>query len=125
MSKTVGGNLQLIMHPLNIDVSSLSLYLVWSRPVCRWTPNVTAGMYLEIVDDVKRYAALVVTLALVNENSASVHRPVIVGGRCSAIDNETVDVADINGHVMITVHNYGAAFHSYAYIVVIFYCIFN
>lgn len=35
---------------------------------------------LEIVDDVKRYAALVVTLALVNENSASVHRPVIVGG---------------------------------------------
>ena len=39
------GNLQLIMHPLNIDVSSLSLYLVWSRPVCRWTPNVTVGMY--------------------------------------------------------------------------------
>ncbi len=39
------GNLQLIMHPLNIDVSSLSLYLVWNRPVCRWTPNVTVGMY--------------------------------------------------------------------------------
>lgn len=39
------GNLQLIMHPLNIDVSSLSLYLVWSRPVCLWTPNVTVGMF--------------------------------------------------------------------------------
>ncbi len=38
-------NLQLIMHPVNIDVSALSLYLVWSKPVRRWTPNVTAGMY--------------------------------------------------------------------------------
>lgn len=38
-------NLQLLMHPVNIDVSALSLYLVWSRPVRRWTPNVTAGMY--------------------------------------------------------------------------------
>lgn len=38
-------NLQLIMHPVNIDVSALSLYLVWSKPVRRWTPNVTVGMY--------------------------------------------------------------------------------
>lgn len=38
-------NLQLLMHPVNIDVSALSLYLVWSQPVRRWTPNVTAGMY--------------------------------------------------------------------------------
>lgn len=38
-------NLQLLMHPVNIDVSALSLYIVWSRPVCRWTPNVTIGMY--------------------------------------------------------------------------------
>ncbi|MDE6555375.1 MAG: outer membrane beta-barrel family protein, partial [Duncaniella sp.] len=38
-------NLQLIMHPLNIDVSALSLYLVWSNPVGRWTPNFTAGVY--------------------------------------------------------------------------------
>ncbi|MBP2691686.1 MAG: TonB-dependent receptor [Muribaculaceae bacterium] len=37
--------LQLIMHPVNIDVSALSLYLVWSQPVGRWTPNVTVGMY--------------------------------------------------------------------------------
>lgn len=38
-------NLQLIMHPVNIDVSALSLYLVWSKPVRRWTPNVMVGMY--------------------------------------------------------------------------------
>lgn len=38
-------NLQLIMHPVNIDVSALSLYLVWSKPVRRWTPNVTVGVY--------------------------------------------------------------------------------
>lgn len=38
-------NLQLLMHPINIDVSALSLYLVWSQPVRRWTPNVTVGMY--------------------------------------------------------------------------------
>lgn len=38
-------NLQLLMHPVNIDVSALSLYLVWSQPIRRWTPNVTLGMY--------------------------------------------------------------------------------
>lgn len=38
-------NLQLIMHPVNIDVSALKLYLVWSQPIRRWTPNVTAGLY--------------------------------------------------------------------------------
>lgn len=38
-------NLQLLMHPVNIDVSALCLYLVWSKPVRRWTPNVTAGIY--------------------------------------------------------------------------------
>lgn len=38
-------NLQLLMHPVNIDVSALSIYLVWSRPLRRWTPNVTVGMY--------------------------------------------------------------------------------
>lgn len=38
-------NLQLLMHPVNIDVSALSLYLVWSKPVRRWTPNVTLGIY--------------------------------------------------------------------------------
>ena len=38
-------NLQLLMHPVNIEVSALSLYLVWSKPVRRWTPNVTLGMY--------------------------------------------------------------------------------
>lgn len=38
-------DLQLIMHPVNIDVSALSLYLVWNQPVRQWTPNVTVGMY--------------------------------------------------------------------------------
>lgn len=38
-------NLQLLMHPVNIDVSALNLYLVWSQPILRWTPNVTLGMY--------------------------------------------------------------------------------
>lgn len=38
-------NLQLLMHPVNIDVSALSLYLVWSKPVRCWTPNITVGMY--------------------------------------------------------------------------------
>lgn len=38
-------NLQLLMHPVNIDVSAMNLYLVWSRPVRRWTPNITLGLY--------------------------------------------------------------------------------
>ncbi len=38
-------NLQLLMQPINIGVSALSIYLVWGQPVGRWTPNVTAGMY--------------------------------------------------------------------------------
>ncbi|MGM9850523.1 MAG: TonB-dependent receptor domain-containing protein [Muribaculaceae bacterium] len=38
-------NLQLLMHPVNINVSALSLYLVWSKPVRCWTPNITLGMY--------------------------------------------------------------------------------
>lgn len=38
-------NLQLFLHPVNIDVSALNLYLVWSKPISRWTPNVTVGMY--------------------------------------------------------------------------------
>ena len=38
-------NLQLLMHPVNVDVSALSLYLVWSRPIRRWTPNATVGIY--------------------------------------------------------------------------------
>ena len=38
-------NLQLLMHPVNMDVSAFNLYLVWSKPIRRWTPNVTLGMY--------------------------------------------------------------------------------
>lgn len=49
-------NLQLLMHPVNIDVSALNLYLVWSRPIRRWTPNVTVGMYRQLLQlDNHRY----------------------------------------------------------------------
>lgn len=49
-------NLQLLMHPVNIDVSALSLYLVWSQPIRFWTPNVTAGVQRQwLTIDNKRY----------------------------------------------------------------------
>lgn len=48
--KYPAANLQLLMHPINIDVSALSLYLVWSRPIRRWTPNITAGLYRQWLD---------------------------------------------------------------------------
>ena len=38
-------NLQLLMHPVNIDRTALNLYLMWSKPIRCWTPNVTIGMY--------------------------------------------------------------------------------
>lgn len=38
-------NLQLILHPANINVSAADLYLVWSRDIKAWTPNITAGMH--------------------------------------------------------------------------------
>lgn len=38
-------DLQLLMHPINIDVSAFSMYMIWSQPIRRWTPNVTVGMY--------------------------------------------------------------------------------
>ncbi|MBD5258849.1 MAG: TonB-dependent receptor [Barnesiella sp.] len=49
-------NLQLLTHPVNIDVSALSLYLVWSRPIRFWTPGVTAGLYRQwLTIDNNRY----------------------------------------------------------------------
>ncbi len=38
-------DLQLIMHPLNINLSSVSAYIIWSQAIGRWTPNITAGAY--------------------------------------------------------------------------------
>ena len=38
------------MHPINIDVSALSLYLAWSGPVGRWTPSIAAGIYRQWLD---------------------------------------------------------------------------
>lgn len=37
--------LQLLMHPVNIDVDALSAYLVWRRKIGRWLPDVTLGCY--------------------------------------------------------------------------------
>lgn len=38
-------NLQLIMQPVNIDISSLDLFLVWSKNIMKWSPNFTAGIH--------------------------------------------------------------------------------
>lgn len=37
--------LQLITQPINIDVTSADVFLIWSRRIGCWTPNVTAGMH--------------------------------------------------------------------------------
>lgn len=37
-------DLQLLLHPVNVNVSELSTYLIWSRPVKCWRPEVTLGM---------------------------------------------------------------------------------
>ncbi len=36
-------DLQLILRPVNVDVTELSTYLIWSHPVRRWTPEITLG----------------------------------------------------------------------------------
>lgn len=38
-------NLQLLMHPVNINLSALSAYLIWSKPIRKWTPDITVGIY--------------------------------------------------------------------------------
>lgn len=38
-------NLQLIMQPVNINVSVFSMYLIWSKSIGCWSPNITAGFY--------------------------------------------------------------------------------
>lgn len=38
-------SLQLLMQPVNIDVSAVDLYLVWSKPIKVWTPNITLGVH--------------------------------------------------------------------------------
>lgn len=43
-------NLQLFMHPVNIDVTAFSMYLVWGKSMGYWTPNVTIGLYRQWLD---------------------------------------------------------------------------
>ncbi len=63
-------NLQLLMH---IDVSTLSLYLVWNQPVRRWTPNVTVGMYRQWLQlDNHRYDKPIFSYYF--DNTVSLHR---------------------------------------------------
>ncbi|MDE6535310.1 MAG: TonB-dependent receptor [Muribaculaceae bacterium] len=38
-------DLQLLMHPVNINLSALNLFLIWIQPVGCWNPNFTLGMY--------------------------------------------------------------------------------
>lgn len=38
-------NMQLLMHPVNIDLSALSMCLAWSRTVGCWTPDIAFEMY--------------------------------------------------------------------------------
>lgn len=37
--------LQLLMQPVNINVSAFDIYLVYSRKINAWTPNITMGMH--------------------------------------------------------------------------------
>lgn len=37
--------LQLIMQPVNIDVSALDMYMVWQRTFGVWTPDITLGLH--------------------------------------------------------------------------------
>lgn len=37
-------SLQMLLHPVNVNLSELSTYLIWSRPIRRWIPEVTLGM---------------------------------------------------------------------------------
>ena len=37
-------SLQMLLHPVNVNISELSTYLIWSRPIRRWIPEVTLGM---------------------------------------------------------------------------------
>lgn len=37
--------LQLLMQPVNVDVSALDMYLVWSKSMKAWLPEVTIGMH--------------------------------------------------------------------------------
>lgn len=38
-------DLQLIMQPVNIDVSAVDVYLVWSGNIRAWAPGITVGMH--------------------------------------------------------------------------------
>lgn len=43
-------SLQLLMQPVNIDVSAIDLYLVWERNIRRWTPTLTLGLHRQWLD---------------------------------------------------------------------------
>lgn len=47
--------LQLLLHPINIDVSSVNLYLIWSNTFRFWRPDYTIGLYRQWlnIDEIK------------------------------------------------------------------------
>ena len=38
-------NLQLLLQPVNMDVSSLDFYLIWGRRIRAWNPEITLGAH--------------------------------------------------------------------------------
>ena len=37
--------LQLLMQPINIDVSAMDIYIVWNKNIGIWSPNITGGIH--------------------------------------------------------------------------------
>lgn len=60
-------DLQLLMHPVNMDVSALSAYFMWGKPVGCWTPDVTLGLYRQWLEiDGTKYGKPIVSYYLDN-----------------------------------------------------------
>ncbi len=65
--------LQLLMQPVNINVSALSLYLIWSKGIKAWSPNYTVGIYRQwLTLDATRYNRPIFSYYL--ENAISLPR---------------------------------------------------
>lgn len=43
-------SLQLLMQPVNIDVSAVDVYLIWRKKIKGWTPDLMAGMHKQWLD---------------------------------------------------------------------------
>lgn len=43
-------SLQLLMQPVNIDVSAVDVYVIWRKKIGAWTPDFVAGMHKQWLD---------------------------------------------------------------------------